>query len=144
MFQSYVCCCRLLFTWQKSLVGAGCWLVDEMRSRWCRCPTLLFLSCFLVLLISLHVFNPLIRRDFKHRWIFPRHGNGNSPTAIGFNPWNKCNLFYRDDANWIYEALPSQIPVCSWERLSHSVCSHRSFGFSHWTKSALKKIINGG
>lgn len=73
---------------------------------------------FLVFSISLHVFNPLTRRDFKRRRISSRCENGNSPTAIGFNPWNKCTLFYRDSANWIYLALPSQIPLLSRGRLS--------------------------
>lgn len=66
---------------------------------------------------------------------------------MGFNPWNKRTLFYTDGANWIYGTLPSQIPVCSCERLSHRICLHRSFGFSCWNKSIYKKknvLLLGG
>lgn len=63
---------------------------------------------------------------------------------MSFNPWNKCTLFYRHSANWIYVTLPSQIPVCSWERLSHCVCLHHRFGFSRWNKSRYKQQITNG
>lgn len=55
--------------------------VEEMRWRRWQCPTLSFFSRFLVLL-TLHVFDPLIRCNFKREWIFSLPGNRNSPLWV--------------------------------------------------------------